>query len=170
MPRLTASARVWAPSFASTDATWYLAVWLEMASSRDGLVPQALRHEAEHVHLPRREPRRRRHGIGELGQLAARAFPDHELGPLGLGHQQNVGIRPEQRGHTVSELRASDREMDPERHGRTPCQSPSTSRAGTASASPPTIIAETPITRPSASAMGPPEFPGASRTAACTHA
>src|SRR5262249_56540243 len=44
-----------------------------------------------------------------------------------------------------------------------------TSLIGTASARPPVIMVLMPTTRPAASASGPPEFPGASRTSAWIH-
>ena len=49
---------------------------------------------------------------------------------------------------------------------RAACVSASTNRTGTASAMPPPIITLIPMTRPSASASGPPELPGAMATSA----
>src|SRR5213594_3032535 len=107
---------------------------------RDFLVAQPLRDEAQHIQLARRE------GDAFLGQGSPCRGRDHSLA------HHHIGLL----GHV---------EVDAQLHV-SPESRRSTSGAGTASATPDTTIAATPITRPCASANGPPEFPGARRTSA----
>src|SRR2546425_4723231 len=95
------------------------------------------------------------------------ALAHHQIGVLGSPDERDLPVSPEQRGHTAARHGVGKIEVDAQLH----CDfesSPSKSGAGTASASPETIIAATPMTLPSTSAIGPPEFPGASLTSAWT--
>jgi len=73
--------------------------------------------------------------------------------------------RQEEAGSLPCSLSPQDKGAPPDpRRGKR-----STALLGTARAKPPAIALLIPITRPCASANGPPELPGASRTSACTH-
>src|SRR5437899_3344317 len=91
----------------------------------------------------------------------------HQIG-VGRGpDQRDLPVSPEQRRHAAARHRVGEIEVHAQLHYEFEIIR-STSGAGTASASPETIIAATPMTLPSTSAIGPPEFPGASRTSAWT--
>src|SRR3989442_15368600 len=133
---------------------------------RNFLVAQPLRDEAQHIQLARRE------GDAFLGQgsrCRGRDHPlaHHHIGVLRLGHEHDVWICLDQRRQPAPRDRIGPVEVAAQFHV-SPETRRSTSGAGTASATPDTTIAATPITRPCASASGPPEFPGARRTSAWT--
>src|SRR6267143_2784273 len=95
------------------------------------------------------------------------ALAHHQVGVLGGPDERDLPVSPEQRGHTAARHGVGKIEVHAQLHYAFE-SSPSKSGAGTASASPETIIAATPMTLPPTSAIGPPEFPGANRTSACT--
>src|SRR5439155_138384 len=133
---------------------------------RNFLVAQPLRDEAQHIQLARRE------GDAFLGQgsrCRGRDHPlaHHHIGLLGLVHEHDLRIGLDERREPAPRDRIGHVEVDAQLHV-SPESRRSTSGAGTPSATPDTTIAATPITRPCASASGPPEFPGARRTSAWT--
>src|SRR5439155_375189 len=89
------------------------------------------------------------------------------IGLLGLVHEHDLRIGLDERREPAPRDRIGHVEVDAQLHV-SPESRRSTSGAGTPSATPDTTIAATPITRPCASASGPPEFPGARRTSAWT--
>src|SRR5437660_7839064 len=95
------------------------------------------------------------------------ALAHHQVGVLGSPDERDLPVRPQQRGHTGARHGAGEIEVHTQLHYALESRR-SKSGAGTASASPETIIAATPMTLPSTSAIGPPEFPGASLTSAWT--
>src|SRR6266508_3764238 len=95
------------------------------------------------------------------------ALAHHQVGVLGSPDERDLPVSPEQRGHTAARHGAGEIEVHAKLHYDFE-SSPSKSGAGTASASPETIIAATPMTLPSTSPIGPPEFPGASLMSAWT--
>src|SRR3989454_8645405 len=136
----------------------------EIEPRRNFLVAQPLRDEAQHIQLARRE------GDAFLGQGSRCRGRDPPLahphiGFLGLVHEQDLRIGLDQRREPAPRDRVGHVEVDAQLHV-SPASTRSTSGAGTASATPDTTIAATPITRPCTSASGPPEFPGARRTSA----
>src|SRR5467141_3793262 len=136
----------------------------EIELRRDFLVPQALRNQPKHVQLARRECRSLpRHGGRRRG--GDHPLAHHHIGFLRLGHEHDLPICLDQRRQPASRDRIGHVEVDAQLHV-SPESRRSTSGAGTPSATPDTTIAATPITRPCASASGPPEFPGARRTSA----
>src|SRR5207302_1637705 len=138
----------------------------EIEVRRDFLIAQALRDQPKHVQLARRECRSLpRHGGRRRG--GDHPLAHHHIRFPRLGHEDDLRIRLDQRRQPASRHRVGDVEVDAQLHVR-PERNRSTSGAGTASAIPDTTIAATPITRPCASASGPPEFPGARRTSAWT--
>src|SRR5215831_19466403 len=134
------------------------------------LVDQPLRDEAQYFQLTRRQ---RGTLLGHRRLPPARGGDEsliyHEIRHLGIADDGHVRIGAQQRHQPPPHDGIRYVEMNPQLHVTVATRA-STSGAGTASASPPTIIAATPITRPAASARGPPELPGANRTSACTHA
>src|SRR5438105_7640922 len=96
------------------------------------------------------------------------ALAYHQVGVVSNPDERDFTIGPEQRGHTAARRGVGEIEVYAKFHYDFESRR-SKSGAGTASASPETIIAATPMTFPSTSAIGPPEFPGASLTSAWTH-
>src|SRR5438874_13001486 len=131
----------------------------------DFLVAEPAGNEPQHIEL----------ASGERGALRGRArcsrrdnaLAHHQVGVFGNPDERDLAISPEQRGQTAARHRVREIEVHAKFHYDFE-SSRSKSGAGTASASPETIIAATPMTFPSTSAIGPPEFPGASLTSACT--
>src|SRR5213592_325289 len=119
----------------------------------DFFVAQAPGDEPQHLEL----------ASGERGaplrDRARRSRRDNAL----AHHQVGVLGSPDERDHTAARHGAGEIEVHAQLHYALE-SSRSKSGAGTASASPETIIAATPMTLPSTSAIGPPEFPGASLT------
>src|SRR5882762_1613792 len=95
------------------------------------------------------------------------ALAHYQVGVLSSPDERDLPVSPEQRGHTAARHGVGEVEVYAKLHYAFE-SSRSKSGAGTASASPETIIAATPMTLPSTSAIGPPEFPGASLTSAWT--
>src|SRR5207302_4100362 len=136
----------------------------EIELRRNFLVAQPLRDKAQHIQLARRE------GDAFLGQSRRcrgrdRPLAHHHIGLLGFVHEHDLRIDLDERREPAPRDRIGHVEVDAQLHV-SPESRRSTSGAGTASATPDTTIAATPITRPCASASGPPEFPGARRTSA----
>src|SRR6266581_3063627 len=138
----------------------------EIELSRNFLVAQPLRDEAQHIQLARREGDA---FLGRGSRCRGRDHPlaHHHIGLFGLVHEHDLRIGLDERRQPASRHRVGEVEVDAQLHMR-PERNRSTSGTGTASATPDTTIAATPITRPCASASGPPEFPGARRTSAWT--
>src|SRR6266704_270494 len=136
----------------------------EIELSRNFLVAQPLRDEAQHIQLARREGDA---FLGRGSRCRGRDHPlaHHHIGLFGLVHEHDLRIGLDERRQPASRHRVGEVEVDAQLHMR-PERNRSTSGTGTASATPDTTIAATPITRPCASASGPPEFPGARRTSA----
>src|SRR5438105_15785525 len=89
------------------------------------------------------------------------ALAHHQVGVFSNPDERDFTVSPEQRGHTAARRGVGEIEI----HAKLPYDFESRrskSGAGTASANPDTIIAATPMTFPSTSAIGPPEFPGPS--------
>src|SRR5256714_9201182 len=95
------------------------------------------------------------------------ALAHHQIGVFGSPHERDLSVSPEQRGHTSARHGAGEIEIHAKLHYDFESRR-SKSGAGTASANPDTIIAATPMTFPSTSAIGPPEFPGSNLMSACT--
>src|SRR6058998_804976 len=132
----------------------------------DFFVAQAPGDEPQHLELASGERAARLKGrTWRSGRDDALAH--HQVGVLGSPDERDLPVRPEQRGHTAARRGVGEIEVDAQLHYDFE-SSPSKSGAGTASASPETIIAATPMTLPSTSAIGPPEFPGANLTSAWT--
>src|SRR2546426_3965523 len=131
----------------------------------DFLVAQAPGDEPQHLELARGE----RAPVRDRARRSRRAhaLAPHQVGARGSPDERDLPISPEQRSHTAPRHGVGEIEVHTKLHYDFD-SSPSKSGAGTASASPETIIAATPMTLPSTSAIGPPEFPGASLTSACT--
>src|SRR6266566_6748283 len=131
----------------------------------DFLVAQASGDEPQHLELARgeRAPLRDRTWRSRRDN----ALAHHQVGVLGSPDERDLPVSPKQGGHTAARHGVGEIEV----HAQLHCEfesSRSKSGAGTASASPETIIAATPMTLPSTSAIGPPEFPGASLRSAWT--
>src|SRR5690242_2442412 len=90
----------------------------------------------------------------------------HDVRLLRLPHEHDLGIAAQQLAQPPPLDGIGHPEVDPELHAARARTRASTAVIGTASASPPTVIVLTPTTRPSISAIGPPELPGASRRSA----
>src|SRR6266550_8694790 len=133
----------------------------------DFLVAEPAGDEPQHLELARGErgARLRDHAWRSRRD---NALAHHQVGVLGRPDERNLPVSPKQRGHTAARHGVGEIEVHAKLHYDFE-SSPSKSGAGTASASPETIIAATPMTLPSTSAIGPPEFPGASLTSAWTH-
>src|SRR3989442_6014807 len=131
----------------------------------DLLVAQAPGDEPQHLELASGE----RAPLHDHARRSRRdhALAHHQVGVLRSPDERDLPVSPEQRGHTAARHCVGEIEVHAQLHYDFE-SSPSKSGAGTASASPETIIAATPMTLPSTSAIGPPEFPGASLTSACT--
>src|SRR2546421_5920499 len=134
----------------------------------DLFVAEPAGDEPQHIELARgeRAPRAR---LRDRARRSRRdnALAHHQVGVFGNPDERDFTISPEQRGQTAARRGVGEIEVHAKFHYDFE-SSRSKSAAGTASASPETIIAATPMTFPSTSAIGPPEFPGASLTSACT--
>src|SRR6185437_15972299 len=129
----------------------------------DLFVAEPARHKSQHIELAGAEG-----AVGRRHRTRANhALAQYEIGVLCGADHRDLAIGLEQRRHPAARHGVGDVEVDPQLHPRLESRR-STSGAGTASARPETIIAAIPITLPSTSAIGPPEFPGASRTSAWT--
>lgn len=131
-------------------------------------VDETLRHQPEHIAFPHRECRtffvhRTRHRTGVRIHII-----QHHVGLRWLAHEYHLGIATKQFQESPSPNGIPHTEKDAQLHGRRARTTCSTEGTGTASATPFTIIVLSPITNPSASAIGPPLLPGASRMSACT--
>src|SRR3989449_1490803 len=132
----------------------------------DFLVAQAPGDEPQHLELASGE-RAARLRDRTWRRRRDHALAHHQVGVLGSPDERDLPVSPEQRGHTAARHGVGEIEVHAKLHFEFE-SSRSKSGAGTASASPETIIAATPMTLPSTSAIGPPEFPGASLTSAWT--
>src|SRR5437899_2979515 len=133
----------------------------------DFLVAEPAGDEPQHLELASGE---RGAGLRDRAWRSRRddALAHYQVGVLGRPDERDLPVSPEQRGHPAARHGAGEIEVHAQLHYALD-SSRSKSGAGTASASPETIIAATPMTLPSTSAIGPPEFPGASLTSAWTH-
>src|SRR6266516_172811 len=131
----------------------------------DFFVAQAPGDEPQHLELARGERAPLRDCAGRSHRDHALAH--HQVGVLRSPDERDLPVSPKQRGHTAARHGVGEVEVDAKLHYDFESNR-SKSGAGTASASPETIIAATPMTLPSTSAIGPPEFPGASLTSAWT--
>src|SRR3989454_9319695 len=132
----------------------------------DFLVAQAPGDEPQHLELACGERAARLKGRARRSRRD-NALAHHQIGILCSPDERDLPISPEQRGHTAARHGVGEIEVHAQLHYDFE-SSRSKSGAGTASARPETIIAATPMTLPSTSAIGPPEFPGASLTSAWT--
>src|SRR5258705_1699114 len=134
----------------------------------DFFVAEAAGDVTQHLELVRGERGVLRGGRdGAWRTRPNHAFAHHQVGVLGGPDKRDVPVSPEQRSHTAARHGVGEVQVHAQLHYDFE-SSPSKSGAGTASANPETIIAATPMTLPSTSPIGPPEFPGASLTSAWT--
>src|SRR5438093_4942097 len=132
----------------------------------DFFVAQAPGDEPQHLELASGERAARLKGRTWRSRRD-NALAHHQVGVLGIPDERDLPVSPEQRRHTAARHGVGEVEVHAQLHYALESSRPK-SGAGTASASPETIIAATPMTLPSTSAIGPPEFPGASLTSAWT--
>src|SRR5712692_3851676 len=132
----------------------------------DSLVAQPAGDEPQHLELASGERGARLQGRAWRSRRD-NALAHHHVGVVSSPDERELPVSPEQRGHTAARHGVGEVEVHAQLHYDFE-SSRSKSGAGTASASPETIIAATPMTFPSTSAIGPPEFPGASLTSAWT--
>src|SRR3989449_2068036 len=120
----------------------------------DFFVAQAPGHEPQHLELASGE----RAPVRDRAWRSRRdnALAHHHVGVLGSPDERDLPVSPEQRGHTAARNGVGEIEVHAQLHYALE-SSRSKSGAGTASANPETIIAATPMTLPSTSAIGPPE-------------
>src|SRR5206468_7911248 len=131
----------------------------------DFFVAQAPGDEPQHLEFARGERALLRDRAGR--RRRDNALAHYQVGVFGSSDERDLPVSPEQRGHTSARHGVGEIEVHAQLHYDFEI-SRSKSGAGTASARPETIIAATPMTFPSTSAIGPPEFPGASLTSAWT--
>src|SRR6266581_3940018 len=114
----------------------------EIELSRNFLVAQPLRDEAQHIQLARREGDA---FLGRGSRCRGRDHPlaHHHIGLFGLVHEHDLRIGLDERRQPASRHRVGEVEVDAQLHMR-PERNRSTSGTGTASATPDTTIAGTP--------------------------
>src|SRR5437016_6491845 len=132
----------------------------------DFFVAEPAGDQPQHLELASGERGARLEGRGWRSRRD-HALAHHQVGVLRSPDERDLPVAPEQRGHSAARHGVGEIEVHAQLHYDC-VSSRSKSGAGTASASPETIIAATPMTFPSTSAIGPPEFPGANLTSAWT--
>src|SRR4029077_9536952 len=132
----------------------------------DFLVTEPAGDKPQDIELASGE-RRARLSDGAWPSRRDNALAHHQVGVLRRPDERDLPVSPEKRGQAAARHGVGEIEVHAKLHYDSK-SSRSKSGAGTASASPETIIAATPMTLPSTSAIGPPEFPGASLTSAWT--